>query len=83
MKNSDHFLEMMNAYVEYLQRANQVDIDLVADMVAARWRRRRIWRYETAMRYEVHLSRFVCADIDKPLEMLGRQGLDGGRADEG
>lgn len=51
LQNEDphQFLEMFNSYVEYLHPANQVEIDLVSDMVAARWRLRRIWRYETAM----------------------------------
>ena len=51
LQNEDpnQFLEMMNSYVEYLEPSNQVEIDLVSDMVAARWRLRRIWRYETAM----------------------------------
>src|SRR3984893_11557893 len=48
-EDPDQFLEMMNSYVEYLEPSNQVEIDLVSDMVAARWRLRRIWRYETAM----------------------------------
>jgi hypothetical protein len=48
-ENSNQFLRMMNSYVAYLKPTNQVEIDLVSDMVAARWRLRRIWRYETAM----------------------------------
>src|SRR5258708_2557945 len=34
---------------DYLQPTNPIEVDLVADMVAARWRLRRIWRFETAM----------------------------------
>src|SRR5207248_10350790 len=51
LQNEDpkQFLEMMNSYVAYLKPSNQVEIDLVSDIVAARWRLRRIWRYETAM----------------------------------
>src|SRR5712692_5642302 len=48
-ENPDRFAEMLNAYFAYLKPANQIEIDLSADMVAARWRLRRIWRYETAM----------------------------------
>jgi hypothetical protein len=44
-----HFLEIMNAYLEYLQPSNQIEIDLISEMVAARWRLRRVWRYETAI----------------------------------
>ena len=51
LQNEDpsQFLEMMNSYVDYLKPSNQVEIDLVSDLVAARWRLRRIWCYETAM----------------------------------
>ena len=47
-ENPIDLLNMLNSYVDYLQPANQIEIDLVTDMVAARWRLRRIWRYETA-----------------------------------
>src|SRR5260370_22725164 len=48
-ESQDQFLEMMNAYLNHLQPSSQIEIDLIADMVAARWRLRRIWRFETAM----------------------------------
>jgi len=48
-ENPEDLLEMMNSYVGYLHPANQIEMDLVSDMVAARWRLRRIWRYETAL----------------------------------
>ena len=51
LQNEDpaQFLEMMNSYVEYFQPENQIQIDLVTDVVAARWRLRRTWRYQTAL----------------------------------
>jgi hypothetical protein len=51
LQNEDkaQFLEILNAYYEYLQPRNQIEVDLVSDIVAARWRLRRIWRYETAI----------------------------------
>src|SRR2546426_3611839 len=48
-ENSDQFVKMLDDYYSYLQPTNQIEVDLIADMVAARWRLRRIWRYETAM----------------------------------
>ena len=48
-ENQAHFLEIMNAYLDYLQPSNQIEVDLISEMVAARWRLRRVWRYETAM----------------------------------
>src|SRR5258705_166343 len=48
-ESSDQFTEMLNSYFDYLDPQNQVEVDLVADIVAARWRLRRIWRYETAL----------------------------------
>jgi hypothetical protein len=48
-ENKDQFVEILNAYFDYLQPSNQVEVDLISDMVAARWRLRRVWRYETAM----------------------------------
>ena len=43
------FAEMLNDYFDYLAPTNPIEVDLVADIVAARWRLRRIWRFETAM----------------------------------
>src|SRR2546430_13663889 len=40
---------MLNSYLDYIRPANQIEVDLLADIVAARWRLRRIWRFETAM----------------------------------
>src|ERR1700680_1300173 len=48
-ENQDQFLEIMNAYFEYWQPSNQVEVDLITEMVGARWRLRRTWRYETAL----------------------------------
>src|SRR6266568_3496611 len=48
-ENPEQFVEMLKEYFDYLQPANQVETDLVSDMVAARWRLRRIWRYQTAI----------------------------------
>jgi hypothetical protein len=48
-ENPDFFLDMLSAYFDLLQPANAMEVDLVSDIVAARWRLRRIWRYQTAM----------------------------------
>ncbi len=48
-ENSDLMLEIMNSYFDLFLPANQMEIDIVCDIVAARWRLRRIWRYQTAM----------------------------------
>lgn len=48
-ENSQDFLAMLDSYLDYLCPSNQVEADLVSDLVAARWRLRRIWRYETAL----------------------------------
>jgi len=48
-ESPDEFTQLLNAYFDYLQPRNQIETDLVADMVAARWRLRRTWRYQTAM----------------------------------
>jgi hypothetical protein len=48
-ENEAYFLEILNAYYDYLQPSNQIEVDLISEMVAARWRLRRVWRYETAI----------------------------------
>jgi hypothetical protein len=70
-ESQDQFLEMLNAYYVYLQPSCQVEIDLISDMVAARWRLRRVWRFETAMldiemdaQSEDFGKRFLTADED-------------------
>jgi hypothetical protein len=39
----------MNSYLSLFEPTNQMEIDIVCDIVAARWRLRRIWCYQTAM----------------------------------
>jgi hypothetical protein len=48
-EDPDHFLEMLRAYFDLLLPANAMEVDLVSDIMAARWLLRRIWRYQTAM----------------------------------
>ena len=48
-ENPEQFAKILNSYFGYLKPTNQIEVDLIADMVAARWRLRRIWRFETAM----------------------------------
>src|SRR5258705_6736463 len=48
-ENPDDFLEMLSSYFDLLQPANQLEVDIVSDIVAARWRLRRMWRYQTAL----------------------------------
>ena len=48
-ENPDQFPKTLNSYFDYLEPTNQIEVDLLAGMVAARWRLRRIWRFETAM----------------------------------
>jgi len=45
----DLFKHMHGAYFDLFQPANQMELDIVCDIAAARWRLRRIWRYQTAM----------------------------------
>jgi hypothetical protein len=48
-ESQDQFLEILNAYCDLFVPVNQLEIDIVSDIVAARWRLRRTWRYQTAM----------------------------------
>src|SRR5262249_38872262 len=48
-EDSAEFTDLLNGYFDYLQPRNQIETDLVADLVSARWRLRRTWRFQTAM----------------------------------
>jgi len=48
-ENPDHFLEILSSYFDLLLPSDQLEIDIVSDIVAARWRLRRTWRYQTAL----------------------------------
>jgi hypothetical protein len=45
----DEFQELLNSFVDFLQPCNPVEVDLVSDMVSARWRLRRICSYQSAL----------------------------------
>ena len=42
------FDELMEAFIQKFQPADAVELDLITEMVAARWRLRRIWIIQTA-----------------------------------
>jgi hypothetical protein len=65
-ENPEQFAKMLNSYFDYLQPTNQIEVDVVADMVAARWRLRRIWRFETAM-LDIEMD-FQAPDFEKRFE---------------
>ncbi len=48
-ENQDLFLSMWNAYFDVLRPANATEVDLVSNIVAARWRLSRTSRYQTAV----------------------------------
>src|SRR5690242_6931640 len=48
-ESSVQFAEILDAYHDCLRPQNQVEAGLVAQLAAARWRLRRVWRYETAV----------------------------------
>jgi hypothetical protein len=48
-ENQDDFLALLNAYFDLLQPANKMEVDLTSEIVVARWRLVRTWRYETAI----------------------------------
>ena len=48
-ENPDHFREMFKGYFDLFRPANQKEIDLVSEIVAARWRLSRVWGYQTAV----------------------------------
>src|SRR4051794_24522683 len=48
-ENPEEFQKMLKGYSEDLQPATQTEMEQVSKLVAARWRLRRIWRYEDAM----------------------------------
>jgi hypothetical protein len=43
------FLEMLTAYFDVLRPATAMTVEIVSDRAAARWRLRRMWRYQTAI----------------------------------
>src|SRR6476469_9725316 len=43
------FNDLLDAFVERFQPADEVELEILMEMVAARWRLRRTWSIETAM----------------------------------
>ena len=62
------FAEIWKDYFDLLKPANKMEIDLVSDIVAARWRLRRMERYETVMldeEMDTHAPEFEKFDEDR------------------
>jgi|SRR5437879_6219555 len=65
-EDQDQFIEILNAYHDYLVPTNPMEVDLTSVMVAARWRLRRIWRYETAI-LDIEMD-YQAPDFEKRFE---------------
>jgi hypothetical protein len=48
-ENKDHFRELFTGYFDLFRPTNQKEIDMVSEIVAARWRLSRVWSYQTAV----------------------------------
>jgi hypothetical protein len=48
-ESSEEFKRLLNTYINRFHPADSVELDLVQDMVKARWRLRRVWRNQGAM----------------------------------
>jgi hypothetical protein len=46
-ESSEQYQEMLDAYIQQFQPIGPVELDLVEEMVAAKWRQRRLWSIET------------------------------------
>jgi hypothetical protein len=46
-ESSEQYQEMLDAYIQQFQPNGLVEFDLVEEMVAAKWRQRRLWSIET------------------------------------
>ena len=60
------FVEIWKDYFDHLKPVNTMEIDLVSDIVATRWRLRRMWQYQTAMLdMEMEAPQFEKFDEDR------------------
>jgi hypothetical protein len=67
-EDRNFFGEIWKDYFDLLKPANKMEIDLVSDIVAARWRLRRMERYETVMldeEMDTHAPEFEKFDEDR------------------
>ena len=46
-ESTEQYQEMLDAYIQQFQPIGPVELDLVEEMVAAKWRQRRLWSIET------------------------------------
>jgi hypothetical protein len=48
-ESKEQHSEMLDAYIRQFQPSGQAEFDLVEDMVAAKWRQRRLWAIEASL----------------------------------
>ncbi len=49
MESPEEHQEMLDAYIQQFQPDGQVEFDLIEEMVAAKWRQRRLWAIESRL----------------------------------
>jgi hypothetical protein len=71
-ENPDHFNELLNTFFDIYQPANLAEQDLVEEMVAARWRIRRMWTIEANLFNDEVRTQGSKTDSPKPGVHLSR-----------
>src|ERR1035438_4382561 len=65
-ESSEQYQEMLDAYIQQFQPIGPVELDLVEEMVAAKWRQRRLWSIETDLIEDQILIQTEKLDKDSP-----------------
>jgi hypothetical protein len=61
--------EMLDAYIQQFQPQGQAEFDLLEEMVAAKWRQRRLWAIESdLLEEEIHKQKDKFEEGDQPLD---------------
>jgi hypothetical protein len=64
-ESREEFEEMLDAYIHQFQPEGEVERDLVEEMVAAKWRQRRLWAIETDLFEEEMMEAKAKLDDDQ------------------
>ena len=69
-ESQNKFDELMEAFIRKFQPKDQVELELVTEMVAARWRLRRVWLIQTAA-LDLQMDRMV-PEIAEQFEIISQ-----------
>jgi hypothetical protein len=71
-EDPDEYRQMLDSYVQHFQPVGQIELDLIQEMAAAKWRQERLWAVETEFLAQKMQEQEARLDTEYPAQEIAR-----------